>query len=73
MPNDISLEEVESTVARMESKLLDASSGLAASLATAYRSLLPRFAKDLGSSPRDLAIAKSSALMLIQEVVRLDT
>jgi hypothetical protein len=40
------------------------------SLATAYRSLVPRFVQDLGSSPRDLAIAKASALVLIQEVVR---
>jgi hypothetical protein len=71
MTNEVSLEEIESTVARMESKFLAASTATAASLANAYRGLVPRFVRDLGSSPRDLAIAKASALMLIQEVVRL--
>jgi len=57
----VSLEELLATVARMESRLAGSSE-----LWDVYVALKPRFEKDLGASPRDVALAKSSALMILQ-------
>ncbi|HSI50348.1 MAG TPA: hypothetical protein VLA61_18915 [Ideonella sp.] len=37
-----------------------------------YRELCVRFEKDLSASPRDLALAKASALMLVQAIAQQD-
>ena len=57
MPPDLA--EIAATVARMEARYGGSSHF------PAYRSLCERFAADL-SDPRDLALAKSAALMLIK-------
>lgn len=54
-----SLEEIEATVKRMEARYG------ASGYFEAYRRLCERFEADL-SDPRDLALAKSAALMLVK-------
>ena len=53
------LAEIDATVARMEQRYRDAG------LFEAYRRLTERFAADL-ADPRDLALSKAAALMLIK-------
>ncbi len=66
----VSDRELFDTVARMEARLrVDASRGVAELLAK-YQDLANRFERDLSHSPREVALAKASALMLIQEVAR---
>lgn len=55
-------QELAATVARMEARLLHSPSAGAC----AYRALAARFEADLAPSQRDIALAKSSALMLVQ-------
>lgn len=55
------LAEIEATVRRMEERYAGSP------LFAAYRALCRRFEADL-DDPRDLALAKSAALMLIKQV-----
>ncbi|KKB11066.1 hypothetical protein VE25_14905 [Devosia geojensis] len=61
MPTVPTLEEIEATVLRMEAKWVGSAHF------AAYRDLCRRFEADL-ADPRDLALAKSAALMLIKEL-----
>ena len=54
--------ELTATVARMEARLS------ASQFWSLYRTLALRFENDLSASPRDTALAKSAALMLLQAV-----
>ena len=54
--------ELAATVARMEARLS------ASQFWSLYRTLALRFENDLSASPRDTALAKSAALMLLQAV-----
>lgn len=58
----VKTEELEATVARMEARL--SGSG---DLWEVYQSLKARFERDLAASARDVALAKSAALMVLQE------
>lgn len=51
--------ELDATIARMEAKYADAE------LFPTYRKLIERFAADL-DDPRDLALSKAAALMLVK-------
>ena len=51
--------ELDATIARMEAKHADAE------LFAAYRELTERFAADL-DDPRDLALSKAAALMMVK-------
>lgn len=66
----VSEQELTATVARMESRLSIHASARVRSLFEKYRALVRRFEADLGASARDIALARASALMLIQEVAR---
>lgn len=66
----VSDQELIATVARMEARLGTHSARRVADLMETYRALVARFEADLSHSCRDLALAKASALMLIQEVAR---
>lgn len=57
----VSLEELLATVARMEGRLAGTTE-----LWDVYLALKSRFEKDLAASPRDVALAKASALMIVQ-------
>ena len=61
----VSLEELISTVERMEARL-----PAHPELRRVYEGLVPRFEKDLGASPRDVALAKSAALMVVQALAK---
>jgi len=61
-----SLEELSATVLRMESKLSASPDPLVKHLLGLYEPLASRFEIELRDSPRDVALAKASALMLIQ-------
>jgi hypothetical protein len=61
-----SLEELLATVMRMQSRLSASADPLVQNLLSVYAPLASRFEDDLGDSPRDVALAKASALMLIQ-------
>lgn len=65
MPMVPDLAEIEATVARMEARYR--SETLAAAPMTAYDRVCARFAADL-AEPRDLALAKSAALMMVAEL-----
>ena len=58
--------DVIDTVTRMEQKLSKVDSDDIKTLFRLYLELAPQFETDLGDSMRDVAIAKASALMLIQ-------
>ena len=64
--NSASLEDLLGTVARLESRFAFTGTEPAPELWSAYQRLVPRFELDLGASARDVALAKASALMLIQ-------
>ena len=66
----VSDHELIETVTRMEARLGAHSAHAVADLMKAYRELVPRFEADLDHSARETALAKASALMLIQEVAR---
>ena len=61
------LAEIEATVARMEASLI-APGGPAAAYAAAYAAQARRFDADL-ADPRDRALARSAALMMIKAIV----
>ena len=52
-------QEIDATIARMEAKYSSAA------LFSTYQALIERFAADL-DDPRDLALSKAAALMLIK-------
>lgn len=56
------------TVARMESRLASARDQAVQRLMAHYAALAQRFETDLVASSRDVALAKASALMLVQAV-----
>lgn len=62
----VSESELAATVARMETRLAYSSNEQVVALLAHYRALVPRFANDLGASSRDVLLAMSAALMLIQ-------
>jgi len=61
-----STEELQATVERMSARLAGSPDVAMQGLMSNYATLCARFEQDLGSSPREVAIAKSAALMLIQ-------
>lgn len=63
-----SLEELSATVIRMESRLSTSADPVVQHLLRVYAGLACRFEVELRDSPRDIALAKASALMLIQGV-----
>lgn len=63
---DASEEELAATVRRMESRLSGSESVEVQQLMQHYRQVVTRFERDLSGHPRDLHLAKASALMLIQ-------
>lgn len=61
-------EELALTVQSMEAKLFASGSAGVHELMQHYRKAVTRFEKDLSAWPRDLHLAKASALMLVQAV-----
>jgi hypothetical protein len=59
------LEEIEATVERLEARLAVDPDHLTQSLLAAYHKLDARFRADL-ADPRDLALSRGAALMLIK-------
>jgi len=59
-------EELAATVQRMESRLGASGSAAVNELMQHYRNVVVRFERDLSAWPRDLLLAKASALMLVQ-------
>jgi hypothetical protein len=60
--------ELEATVLRMEDRLSGQNSPSVVAPMRKYREVCLRFENDLRESPRDVALAKASALMLVQAV-----
>jgi len=65
-----SLEEIEATVDRLEARLTASLDPDTERLLIAYRKLDARFRTDL-SDPRDLALSRGAALMLIRFLTEL--
>lgn len=59
------LAEIEATIERLEARLQVSSHGSTPTLLSSYRKLDARFRADL-DDPRDLALSRSAALMLIK-------
>jgi diadenosine tetraphosphate (Ap4A) HIT family hydrolase len=72
-PGAVSLEELIATVARMETSLSLNEQPLPRRLWDFYERLVPRFERDLKGSARDVALAKSAALMVVQAATHADT
>ena len=70
MTSIIPTDEVLATVRRMQARLGAVSTPTVVELLEIYRELALRFERELASSPRDVALAKASALMLVQEYAR---
>ncbi len=66
---NVAVDELRETVERMEASLRDEPAADARALLSAYDSLVPRFARDLGDG-RDELLSRGGALMLIQEAIR---
>jgi hypothetical protein len=64
----VSEAELLETVARMEARLGASKVPAVVDLMSHFSILAPRFESDLANSPRDIALAKASALMLVQSV-----
>ncbi len=62
----VGLAELQATVRRMESRLSAVQHVKVEQLMRLYAELCLRFEADLSATPRDLALAKASALMLVQ-------
>ena len=62
----VSEEELRATVARMEARLAVLADPSLIEPRRIYAELAPRFETDLGVSARDVALAKSAALMVLQ-------
>lgn len=60
--------ELRSTVERMEARWLHSAVPAVAALIAEYPRLCAQFEVDLGAAPRDVLLAKSAVLMLIQAV-----
>src|SRR2546428_4021635 len=60
----VSHEELIATVQRMEARFQRQE------LWRVYQDLVPRFERDLADSPRDIALAKSAALMVVQSLTQ---
>lgn len=65
-PEQASTAELDATVVRMEARLSSLPNAGTAHLLKLYAQLVLRFDQDLGTSPRDVALARSAALMLVQ-------
>jgi predicted enzyme related to lactoylglutathione lyase len=61
----VSHDELTITVQRMEARLSSQHEPW-----RCYQELVPRFEKDLAASPRDVALAKSAALMMLQALAQ---
>ena len=59
-------QELAATIQRMESRLSDSRVAGVQELMQHYREVVTRFERDLSTWPRDLLLAKASALMLVQ-------
>ena len=66
----VSEEELRATVVRMEARLAALADPSLIEPRRIYDELVPRFEHDLGDSPRDVALAKSAALMVIQALAK---
>jgi hypothetical protein len=66
METTIAIEELRSTVERMEAHLSTSNDELTTRLMKAYELLVTRFEADLGDE-RDVLLSRAAALMLIQE------
>jgi hypothetical protein len=64
----VTLDELAATVARMEARLQASESPAVLRAFELYRRLVPRFEADLRAAERDVALAKASALMLVQAI-----
>lgn len=65
--------ELIRTVARLEARLASVEHESVREMYALYRTLVARFEDDLGPSARDVALAKASALMLVQSVAQAKT
>jgi hypothetical protein len=66
----VGLAELRATVRGMESRLSAMQHVQVVQLMRLYAELCLRFEADLSATPRDLALAKASALMLVQAVAK---
>jgi predicted enzyme related to lactoylglutathione lyase len=66
----VSLEELLATVARMEARFMHHADPALSESWRLYCDLAKRFESDLAASERDVALAKSAALMLVQTLAR---
>lgn len=66
-----SLEEVRSTVERMEGTLREMNLEIVRKLLKGYDQLVPRFERDLDNE-RDQLLSRGAVLMLIQEISKQD-
>lgn len=66
----VSAEELQVTVAHMEARLLVLNTPHLQAAIAAYRAVASRFERDLAASARDVALAKASALMLLQALAQ---
>ncbi|MBI5719670.1 MAG: hypothetical protein HZC37_18530 [Burkholderiales bacterium] len=62
--------ELVRTVTRLEARLASIEHEAVREAFALYRSLVARFEDDLGPSARDVALAKASALMLVQSIAQ---
>jgi len=69
----VSIEEMLATVARMEARFSTSQEPALKELWRVYLELGPRFERDLGASARDVALAKASALMVLQGAAQAKT
>jgi len=63
-------EELRATVERMQARLAVLADPSLIEPRRIYEELVPRFEQDLGASPRDVALAKSAALMVLQALAK---
>ena len=68
MPEAPDIAEILATVERIEARYSASPAAEANRLMAAYRELCKRFAADL-ASPRDVALSRAAALMLIRELL----
>ena len=66
----VSEEELRATVARMEARLAALADPSLIEPRRIYDELVPRFEQDRGAAPRDVALAKSAALMVLQALAK---
>jgi hypothetical protein len=67
-PQMVTEAELASTAARMELRLASVKNPAVESLMSHYSTLVRKFESDLAASSRDVALAKASALMLVQAI-----